>query len=249
MKTKHPISVGFGFLLLPVLFVIACAQGENAAIRPELSESMTPSAEEILFIGNSHTYYNSGIPFHVNRFRANDALPYEPFIREVSFAGFSLTEHLANATTMAKVEERDWEIIVLQENTTVASNDGSSTLQAVKAFRELVGQKGTKIYLFMTWPYKDRPEMFPPIKKTYQEAATATGVNLVPVGEVWLSILEEGEENIKLYDDDGIHPSMQGTFLTASLFYSAIFNKNPSDNQYKAGLDPETAQYLKSKAD
>ncbi len=239
----------FRFLLFTIFLSFSCSKDGLTQEKNEVAAPTHPSIEEVLFIGNSHTFYNSGVSFHVGRFKANDALADEPYIEEFTFGGFSLANHLENEDSLDKINERTWEAIVLQENTSVAANDGMATIEAIKSFQQLVGQKGTKIYLFMTWPYKDDPSMFPKIRTTYNEAANATGATIIPVGEVWLSILADGRDNINLYDIDGVHPTLQGTYLAAAMCYSQLFKKNPSDNMYSAGLDPAIAQYLKQKAE
>lgn len=243
------IFSGFRILLFTMPLVFSCSKNGMTQEQQEVSVPTNTGVEDVLFIGNSHTYYNSGIAFHVGRFRANDGLTYEPYIQELAFGGFSLAVHLENEATLDKLNERTWEVIVLQENTSVATNDGMATIEAVKSFQQLVGQKGTKIFLYMTWPYKDEPSMFTNIRTTYDEAAKATGATIIPVGEVWLSILAEERNDIDLYDIDGVHPTLQGTYLAAAMCYDRIFRKNPSDNLYNAGLDPTTAQYLKQKAE
>jgi len=236
------------FSILFLFLFSSCSKTENSDTNEEIENSKSVSDIEVLFIGNSHTYYNSGVPFQVGRFRERDNLSYTPFIAESSFGGFSLTDHLGNSKTLEKVNERDWEYIVLQENTFVAANDGQSTLEALKSFKELLGQKSTKIYLFMTWEYRGEPQMYEQIKKTYEDGAIEAGAEIVRVGQVWREIMQDSMPNIDLYNGDGYHPGPQGTFLAAAMFYSKIYKKNPSDNPYKAGLETEVANYLKLQA-
>lgn len=240
------IRVLFYFLFVS-LFATSCSKDEANAPDKEVEELQYSSEEEILFIGNSHTYYNSGLAHHLDRFRSYDDLDYKPFIRDASLAGYRLSEHLTNSATIDKINERDWEFIVFQENTFYAANEGESTVAAMEAFAEMLSQKKTKIILFMTWEYKDQPEMYGPIDKTNKDAAQASGATVVRVGQVWRSIVEEAPENIELYNEDGYHPGIQGTMLAASMFYKAIYGKNPSDNPYNPGLTPEAANYIKQK--
>jgi hypothetical protein len=107
-----------------------------------------------------------------------------------------------------------------------------------------------QICVFFNYPSsKHQPEIAVPIKKTFEEGAQAIGATIVPVGEVWKEINEEGNPNIDLYDADGLHPSLQGTFLAASMYYASIYNRNPSENPYAADLEDEVAAYLKQKAE
>jgi hypothetical protein len=249
MGTSNNFLKRSGFLALLMIFGLSCSGEENVPLSMEADEPRTSKIEEILFIGNSLTYYNLGISYHLNLYSANDSLSFKPLIQELAFSGYSLAVHLVNEQTLSKVNERSWDVIILQENTAVAVNDGMATLESIKAFKELVGNKGTIIYLLMPWPYKDQPEMAIPIKKTFEDAAQAIGATIIPVGEVWKAINQEGNPDIDLYDADGLHPSLQGTFFAASMCYSSIYNRNPSENPYTADLENDIALYLKQKAD
>jgi len=249
MGTSNNFLKRSGFLAFLIIFGLSCSRDENVPVTVEADEPRTSKIEEILFIGNSLTYYNLGISYHLNLYSAYDSLSFKPLIEELAFSGYSLAVHLVNEQTLSKVNERSWDVIILQENIEIAINDGIATLESIKAFEALVGNKGTQIYLLMPWPYKDQPEMSMPIKKTIEDGAQAIGATIIPVGEVWRAINEEGNPDIDLYDADGLHPSLQGTFLAASMCYSSIYNRNPSENPYTADLENSIALYLKQKAD
>jgi len=248
MGTSNNFLKRSGFLAFLMIFVLSCSSEERVPVTMEADEPGSSKIEEILFIGNSLIYYNLGMSYHLDLYSANDSLSFEPLIQELAFSGYSLAVHLDNEQTLSKVNERTWDVIILQESTEVAANDGRATLESIKAFEELVGNKGTTIYLLMPWPYKDQPEMSIPITKTIEDGAQAIGATIIPVGEVWKAINEEGNPNINLYDADGLHPSLQGTFLAVSMCYASIYNRNPSDNPYTADLENDIALYLKQKA-
>lgn len=237
-----------GFLALLMIFVLCCSKEVDIPDPVQANEPHNSKIGEILFIGNSLTSFNLGISYHLNLYLANNSLSNKPLIQEAAFSGYSLAVHLTNEQTLAKVNERSWDVIILQENTDIAVDDAMATLESIKAFQELVGNKGTIIYLLMSWPYKNQPEMLIPIKKTFEEGSQAIGATIIPVGEVWTTINQDGNPNIDLYNADGMHPSLQGTFLAASMCYSYIYNQNPSENPYSAGLENATALYLKQKA-
>jgi len=167
----------------------------------------------------------------------------------VAKGGYSLQDHLADPTTLAKIEERTWHSIVLQENTSVAAQMLPETIEAMERIATMVKQKGTKMYLFMTWPYRDEPDMLVAIRKTYESGKLATGATLVSVGQEWQSIDQNQEVVLSMYDADGVHPSLAGSFYTAAMFFKAIYGKSPADNSYTAGLSIEVANYLKAKVD
>ncbi len=250
MKTSYTFLVRLKLVLLLCFSLTSCAQQENSGkLQNEKVGDVSFGKEEVLFIGNSHTYYNQGMSTHLRKFRDGDTLKFDPIIQEIAIGGYSLQDHLGDQATLDKINERSWDVIILQENTAVAAEALTSSVAAMQSFSEMVKPKGTKVFLFMTWPYKDRPEMLSGIRKTYQNGVLATRATLIPIGLEWLSIDQNQEVAIDLYDADGVHSRLEGTFYAAAMCYRAIYGKSPSDNAYQAGLTAAIADYLKAKAD
>jgi len=53
---------------------------------------------------------------------------------------------------------------------------------------------------------------------------------------------------IGLYYVDGKHPSLEGTYLAACVFYAALYGKSPEGNGYVARLNADTAGKLQKTA-
>jgi len=53
---------------------------------------------------------------------------------------------------------------------------------------------------------------------------------------------------LDLWQDDGSHPTEQGTYLAACVFYSVIFHQSPEGLTFTAQLPSETAQLLQKSA-
>ncbi len=70
----------------------------------------------------------------------------------------------------------------------------------------------------MTWPYKMEPQMYTKIKNTYEETARIAKAKMVVLGTVWQTIQADQEVNKDLYDLDGVHHNILGTYLTSALF-------------------------------
>jgi hypothetical protein len=49
---------------------------------------------------------------------------------------------------------------------------------------------------------------------------------------------------IELWNDDGIHPSRAGSYLTACVFYALLTVRDPADSSFTAELDPAEARWL-----
>jgi len=133
-----------------------------------------------------------------------------------------------------------------------ASNEplGSSSKKHFYKFAELLAtkivQSGAKTALFMTWAYRDRPGMTAQLRNAYVNAGNEIGAIVVPVGLAWERVLKN-RSNVYLYDDRK-HPTIQGTYLAACVFYASLFGRSPEGIQYTAGLPQEEALYMQSVA-
>ena len=248
MIYKTTFFRSFYFLLVIVMVAVSCNKKEDES-KPEQEEVVEGiQKEEILFIGNSHTYFNEGVYTHLKRFVDHADLELELTTFDTARGGFTLQDHLTDAATLERINERSWDALVLQENTFVAAQELQETLDAMSALASKVRPRGTKIYLFMTWPYEDQPEMLAPLRRIYNKGVLETGGILIPVGEDWMSIHSNEEVPVDLYAPDGYHPSLQGTYYAAAKFFKVIYGKPPSDNPYEGTLGPEVSLFLKTQA-
>lgn len=82
----------------------------------------------------------------------------------------------------------------------------------------------------------------------YRKAATDDGAVLVPVGEAWRSA-RASYPSIVLFQSDGSHPSVAGTYLSACVFYVALTGHAvPSSAAVPGGVDPGDATHLRAVA-
>jgi hypothetical protein len=68
---------------------------------------------------------------------------------------------------------------------------------------------------------------------------------LCPVGDVWKKVRSLLPQ-VSLYQSDGSHPEIAGSYLAASAFYSIFFQNNPEVCNFKASLDSVTARQLRT---
>ncbi len=231
-----------------VFLLFSCSSDNDDTIVSEKELEQNDREEfKILFIGNSHTYFNQGVNFHLQRYVEQSNLEIEPIIEESTFGGHSLKNHLETPTTLDKLKSKNWNVVVLQENSAVARDDRQNVVENIKTFNELILTQGSETYLFMTWAYLEQPDMYFEIKNTYNEAVRAIRGTLVPVGTAFRTYLNNTNSDI-LYNADGFHPSMEGTFLASTMFYIKIFNQDPRANPYTAGLPNDMAETLKDLA-
>jgi hypothetical protein len=116
---------------------------------------------------------------------------------------------------------------------------------------QIKGAGATPIF-FLTWAHReglpdfglqDFQTMQFQIDIGYMRIAQELSAPLAPVGYAWLLALGQNSK-MDLWQPDGSHPSVQGTYLAACVFYAVIFRQSPKGLTYQAGLTTETATFL-----
>ena len=113
----------------------------------------------------------------------------------------------------------------------------------VKKHSETIRSKGIEPILFMTWPYKNKPEMQQQLEKEFFKASELNNLRMIPAGQAF-SFVNKNFSNINLYTKDLRHPSKEGTYLAALMIFTTLSNKSPVGNLYTMGLDSEIAKTL-----
>ena len=85
------------------------------------------------------------------------------------------------------------------------------------------------------------------INQGYMTIANQLIAPVAPVGYAWLTAWLQNPKLV-LWQADGSHPTGQGTYLAACVFYAVIFRQSPVNNPYHARLSAATARYLQSVA-
>ncbi len=85
------------------------------------------------------------------------------------------------------------------------------------------------------------------INQGYMRIASELDVRLAPVGLAWFRALQ-ANPNLQLWQEDGSHPSEQGTYLAACVFYVTFFNESPVGLNYRGNLSEEVALQLQEAA-
>jgi hypothetical protein len=92
-------------------------------------------------------------------------------------------------------------------------------------FATEIKKSGGTPALFSAWPTADRAVDFDRAIESYTLAANDVGGLLLPVAAAW-QLAVQRDPTLKLYDD-GIHPSLDGAYLSALVVYSRLLGKDP----------------------
>lgn len=216
---------------------------------------------KILFVGNSHTYYNN-LPKMVEGLAGADGINCET--EAITESGYKLYEFAdRNNEFGAKVYDalssNNWDYVVLQENRKKLVEKPESAEKAVKTLYEYIKKSGAKLVMYSTHPdevesdfqingntmHLTNYEIEQILTKNnfalsnqYDGLTAVSGLNFMRAGTF--------NPTINLYKSDNLHPSVEGSYLAACTIYATVFNKSPFGNLYLPGSDYDTEQLLKN---
>lgn len=212
----------------------------------------------VLFVGNSFTYYND---MPVTFEALGEANGYNSLhVEHVTFGGTTLEKFATPSTKQSKafvtkMKERDWDYVILQEHSSRPYINETSFLNAVSVLTEYIKGKGSKVLLYSTWAYRDGSdklastgltydEFYQELNNVYDEAANINNIDVVPVGTMFYQLnMTHPEINLLSYSDD-FHPNPTGSFVVAFAFYTFIFGQ--SSNTYEPnGISNQTLNIVR----
>ena len=214
-----------------------------------------------LFIGNSYTEVNN-LPQMVQEVAASmgDELTW----RSNTPGGCTFGQHCTNLS-MNLIREGGWDVVVLQEQSQLPSFPQAQVeVEVFPHAQRLVDSVyahspcGEPMF-YMTWGRKNgddrNAEAFPVLGtyegmdsmlcERYTYMAQEYDASLCPVGRVWRR-LRRAHPDIELYQADGSHPSVAGSYAAACAFYVMMFHHDPDSITFSASLPAATAEAIRS---
>lgn len=249
MRKGHRIlnSVAFSRCALIVALLLTFGFGIN------VTAQTSPSAElRVLFIGNSLTYTND-IPGIVQVLAKTNKRKLT--VRSVTEPNFSLEEHWTTGDAVKLLEKEKWDYVVLQQGPSAADESRAHLLKFSRMFAEKIRQATAKPALYMVWNVAARKDKFDGVIRSYTKAAKDIDGLLFPVGEAWLEAWKL-DPKLELYSSDGLHPSVEGSFLAALVIYRKLYGEPVAglphelrlDSGKKIKIDEKRAQTLQQAA-
>ena len=222
---------------------LALAQTDRAGLR-------------VLFVGNSFTFYNS-MPALVRRLAAADEGAPPIFVDDYTTGGWTLEDASRDHGLAAVLENGRWDFVVLQEQSQLlsfpAEQRRKETYPFARALQDQIASAGSQTVLFMTWGYKEGdPNNYPGdsftamqqrLAEGYWDLGAALAAAVAPVGLAWKEA-HQREPGLDLWDSDGKHPNLAGSYLAACVFYAKLSGRNPARSEFTGGLKPAEARLL-----
>ncbi len=208
----------------------------------------------VLFIGNSFTFVND-LPGEFAQLARSGGNRTK--VDMVAEGGWTLAQHAASVGSLDKIKSAQWDFVVVQEQSQIPAVEQSRVTMMFPAARSLafiIGQAGATPLFFLTWGHRDGyPEngmgnyasMQAQLNNGYLRIANELAAPIAPVGAAWQMALVRNI-GLDLWQPDGSHPSPQGTYLAACVFYATIFRRSPEGLSYTGGLSRDVASSLQS---
>jgi PKD repeat protein len=235
-------------LLLATLFTISTLAQQKTA----------------LFIGNSYTGVNN-LPILTQDLALSlgDTL----IVDSNTPGGTTFNSHSTNATTLSKINQQDWDYVILQaqsqEPSFPPSQVASQTYPYAQSLVTAINNNNicTTPLFYMTWGRENGDSQnctsYPVIctydgmqsrlRESYLEMADDNNAEVSPVGATWKWV-RDNHPTINLYTSDESHPSIYGSYLAACVHYTSMYKKSPVGAAYISSLSAADALILQQAA-
>ena len=179
----------------------------------------------ILFIGNSYTSRNQ-LPRLLTNLAAAAEHPRRMETDTIFAGGASLRRHWNAGVALEALARSPWDYVVLQEQSTLPLKNPVRYHDNVRLFDAEIVRRGAKTVLYLTWSRQEAPHTQDSISRAVEEIGAEIDALVVPVGPAWHAAMAE-DPDLRLYADDGSHPTATGSYLAACVFHVSLFGERP----------------------
>ena len=254
----------YAMVLTCLITLLSPLQAASADIKPKKTD-LGEAPESVLWVGNSFFYYNNSMHGHFGRLVASAGPSSRVRGTSVAVSGSGLDWHdmdsllrpggLGRYSFVGDNEIRfnkpgrqfDTAIMMDCSQCPVHPQLQAAFHETVRKYAQSLVTAGVRPVLFMSWAYKDKPEMTAQLAEQYTMAANANNTLVVPAGLAFAKAIAMSPD-IELYEADKRHPSLAGTYLAACTVYASLYGKTPVGLSYTAGLAPDVVKLLQTSA-
>jgi len=227
------------------LACLAAAVTMTAAAIHAQSTTGTAAPMRVLFIGNSLTASNN-LPEVVARLAGADQHA-RPIVQMVAVGGFSLEDHWNKGDAQRAIAGSRWDVVLLQQGPSALLESRALLVEYTRRFDSVIRKAGARPALYMVWPSSDRRPDARGVSQSYRAAAKAVNGLLFAAGDAWSLVIQKHPE-LRLYSEDGLHPTMAGTYLAALVIYQGLYDRSPVGLPSIAGVAEGDARILQDAA-
>ena len=264
----NPVRIAIGVVTVSTLVYLGLWQAgvfHESRATPQIDslyETSPSGATEVLFIGNSHVF-NNDVPGLFQRVAASQGK--KVWVEQTVRGGAPLDWHWTKGNARQKIVSRDFDFVVLQEQSGTQALDPRAHSRSARRFVDLIDRAtDAEPVFFQQWPWdwghpayeNPRADVSSPkdmLERTQRTMKTLSNYGRVaPIGEAWWAVMQDSGRDIQLHYSDGNHAKMAGAYLTAWVLYAAIFGDvselQATEIYRPETLSPESAVYLARQA-
>jgi hypothetical protein len=172
----------------------------------------------VLWIGNSLTLANGGLPSVLEQLAASlDSKDdrRNPTFRMHAVGGAHLADHLSSVRSAVLAIGADWDAVVLQpySDEAIIPKKQAAFMTALRKLAGTVRSGGAQPWLFMTWPYKNRPGMREELLVAFDTAGQEVAARVVPVGLAFAAA-HDSRPDLQLYAEGDVKQITYKVFRT-----------------------------------
>jgi hypothetical protein len=230
-----------------ILIVTFCCSIDKALCQ-------TGTTKKVLFIGNSYTYVNN-LPQMIadvasstgNNLIFDSSTPGGAFLcDQVMFQNYS---------GVSKIKNGGWDYIVMQDQSLAYTGYIPTYVNCAYRLDTIIKNYNPCAHtmFYVTWgresgmTFGSYHAMDSVIESNYMIAADSLGFETTPVGAIW-RYLKTNHPSVILFDADGSHPSLAGSYAAACGFYTTLFRKNPNQITFNSLLTLTEASIIRAAA-
>ena len=172
----------------------------------------------VLFVGNSLTYYNN-LPKLVSRIAACDSI--EMTFQVLAYPNYALEDHLNEGSVITQIKTGNYDFVVVQQGPSSQAEGRVLLFEYGEKIQALCQKHKTKLAIFMVWPARSNYKTFDGVIRNHTEIAAKTNALLCPVGKVWKEHFD-ATSDFSYYGPDQFHPSLAGSQVAAEIIYTTL---------------------------
>lgn len=174
---------------------------------------------KILFIGNSHTYYNDMPQLVKRRF---DEEGYYCHVTMLAHPAWFLAQHVEEPEAKFNILYGGYDYVVLQEHAHPFGPE-EKFFNAVRTLAGWIIEAGSTPVIYLTWAQRNEPEAQLRMTIAHKKIAEETGSLLAHVGDNWCDYIKSWPD-LEMYDEDGAHASPAGSDFAAKMIQAEIYH-------------------------
>lgn len=193
--------------------------------------SWAQKQEKVLFVGNSFTFYWN-LPSQLEKMVLEQNIVWD--VNQSTAGGATLRDHWKgnkDLKTKEILSQTTYDKVIFQDHSTYPIKNIDTTEYYFLKLKKLLNSQ-TKIYLYATWHYPNFPVeglIIDDSKQIEINLRTISNkykdIEIIPVGRAF-DLFSSKYPDIKLLTDDKKHPSHNGTYLAACVFYASLTGKS-----------------------